>query len=226
MTPLLNPSSTPATPSPRVETLVPGDALALARLHLEAFPSSAITRLGQEAARRYYSWQFEAPHKAAFLGVRSGAELAGFCICGVFRGALSGFLRRNRVHLAWTLLSQPWLLFHSEIRRALTNSIAGRLRSMPSEPATASRAAPGFGILAIAVSPRHQRMGIGLALMSTAEEIARARGHVSMGLTVSPHNSPAVRFYESLGWVRQLEEGNRWTGRMRKAIAMPALPST
>jgi ribosomal protein S18 acetylase RimI-like enzyme len=53
------------------------------------------------------------------------------------------------------------------------------------------------------VSRDHRRQGIGLALMETAEQWAREAGVRKLELHVFPHNVPAIRLYEKLGYERE-----------------------
>jgi ribosomal protein S18 acetylase RimI-like enzyme len=188
-------------------------------IHREAFPEGAITRLGAEAVRRYYDWQFVGPHDAHFLGAWLGEEFVGFCFCGQFREALRGFLARNRYFLAGCLLLRPWLLSHAEIRSAVVSAVRRLIaRDTSKEVLTADSPADeqqDFGILSIAVAARCRRLGVGAKLMEEAETIARSKGFDAIGLTVHPDNTPAVRFYEKLGWTRVTRNGS-WQGRMTR----------
>jgi RimJ/RimL family protein N-acetyltransferase len=57
--------------------------------------------------------------------------------------------------------------------------------------------------LGLMVSRDHRRQGIGLALMDAAEEWAREAGVRKLELHVFPHNVPAIRLYEKLGYERE-----------------------
>jgi GNAT superfamily N-acetyltransferase len=216
-------SGKPATAGavPHIRLLDEADLPDVVCVHLGAFPDSAITALGSGAAARYYRWQLTGPHECVALGLFVGTEIAGFCFGGQFRGALTGFVRRNRGFLAWRVLTRPWLLLHREFRSRL--SLGSRLArsgtrgtTTSDEPRRAERAR-SFGILSIAVHPRFQGAGLAMLLMSESERIARSQGYVQMHLTVHPRNTPAVRVYERCGWVR-VTGGDRWTGSMRKAL--------
>jgi ribosomal protein S18 acetylase RimI-like enzyme len=177
-----------------VRAVGPDDAASFVAVHRLAFPDSALTALGDEAVRRYYRWQLTGPHDAVALAAFDGSEVVGFCVAGVFRGALSGFLRANRLFLLGVLVRRPWLLSRAVVRER----IAGRLRPPP----TATPAAPpAYGILVIAVAPDRRREGIGGALLRVTEDDARSRGFDRIRLTVDADNEPAVRFYEAAGWV-------------------------
>lgn len=200
------------------------DLSAIAEVHRAAFPRSLITRLGPEAVRRYYAWQLLGPHEvdaeAAFLEGR----LVGYCFGGVFRGAMSGYLRANRGYLACCLLRRPWIILEAARQGRLSSRLVRRvLRSGATEdpsavstPSTEPVTRP-FGILAIAVDPRTRRAGVGRLLMNRMESAARHRGRTVMELTVHPSNRSAVAFYEQLGWCR-VERANQWSGLMRKAV--------
>ncbi len=194
------------------------DLPAIARVHVEAFPGSSTTRLGKEAVRRYYEWQFVGPHKAHYFGAWADGQLAGFCFCGRFRGALTGYVNSHKWYLAWCMATRPWLILHEDVRSAVRTSfrLLGRRRAGGGiVEGVASRRS--FGILAIAVAPNCQRLGLGGRLMSEAEKTAESLGCDTLGLTVSPENAPAIEFYQKLGWV-PVSDGGAWRGRMEKAI--------
>lgn len=62
------------------------DVGAVARVHLAAFPRSALTRLSVEAVRRYYLWQLEGPHEHWFRGAWVTPRLVGPCVSEVSGG--------------------------------------------------------------------------------------------------------------------------------------------
>jgi ribosomal protein S18 acetylase RimI-like enzyme len=205
----------------QIVRLAEADLPAVARIHSVAFPQSLLTALGPEAVRRYYEWNLLGPHDVVPLGIRRGEQLLGFCIGGVFRGALSGFVRRNRPYLIWrTLLALPGL-GASGLRWTLRNAPGLLLRTRrPAAPraVSASPAAPtSFGILSIAVDPASLGSGAARALMEAAEAEAWRLGFKRMHLSVRPENIRAVRFYEKYGWERVSTAG-QWTGRMEKVL--------
>lgn len=187
----------------------------VASLHDAAFPRSALTRLGTEAVRRYYQWLLEGPHQATTLAAIDKDELVGFVFGGVFNGAMTGFLQRNRGFLLARVLTHPWLLTTPLFRERI--ALAGRLlsRRRVSSVAPARRA---FGILAIAVHPAAQRSGVGKLLMTRSEELARSRGFDRMQLTVAKANQQAVAFYLGRGWDKVRDGSGLWTGAMSKKL--------
>lgn len=196
------------------------DLSAVAQIHLVAFPHSALTALGLEAVRRYYDWQLTGPHDVSALGVCDGNELAGFCIGGVFRGAMSGFLQKHRTFLVWRVATHPWLALNPLFRERLAMGLGVLHRfSRTSKSASPNRTTkqPRFGILSIGVSPKFQGRGVGKLLMTESETIARHRGFQEMQLSVNPENLQAVRFYENLGWQKVIRD-NIWTGDMIKQL--------
>ncbi len=56
----------------------------------------------------------------------------------------------------------------------------------------------------VAVSPRHQRLGIGTALVRHAETALIAMGCPKINLQVRTTNAAVIAFYQKLGW--QIEE--------------------
>lgn len=71
-------------------------------------------------------------------------------------------------------------------------------------------------IFLLYVSPQHRRLGIGSALVTHAENWARARGDRQIGLQVFLFNKPALNLYQKLGFqsesvlmVKSLKEARR-----------------
>ena len=210
-----------------VRPLTVEDLPDVARIHMQAFPDSALTKLGQEAVRRYYEWQIIGPHEALNIGVHDQTSLLGFCFGGVFHGALGGFLEKNRAFLVRQVMSHPWLLLNPLFRERSQFAVS-RLykRVFPGHPSVIARSTTAtskrvlsFGILSIAVAPQYQGCGAAQLLMEYSEQAAIERGFTHMGLTVHPSNSRAVRFYEKIGWQRDMKDG-RWNGHMSKAIGL------
>lgn len=200
------------------------DLTNVALIHLRAFPDSALTKLGKEPVRRYYEWQMIGPHDASNIGAFVESELAGFCFGGVFRGALGGFLEKNRNYLIRQVITHPWLLLNPLFRERASlaaKRISGKLfrsKVHPASPRIVSSEKPvAFGILSIAVDPKFQGSGVAQLLMEHAENIALERGFTLMRLSVHPSNGRAVRFYEKMGWQRVLDDGI-WKGNMEKTL--------
>ncbi len=204
-----------------VQNLTPSDLAAVAAVHVEGFPESAITLLGQEAVRRYYEWQLLGPHDAIALGALMDGEVVGFCFGGIFRGATSGFLRRNQQFLTWRVLTHPWLVTNPLFRERLLSGLRLVKKSFDRKSSAPQLKIPrtsSFGILAIAVSPQSQGLGVGKLLMRESEQAALRLGFRTMNLTVHPDNAQAIRFYESLDWEKVTNEG-AWNGTMRKLLS-------
>lgn len=202
-----------------LNTLQLSDLEGISDIHRAAFPGSALTRLGEGAVCRYYHWLLTGPHDALCLGAYSGGKLVGYCFGGKFKGALTGFLLRNRLYLAWRVAAHPWLLANSLIVERL--KLAGhllRVRKQRKPAMLAPEYSPSFGILAIAVDPGQQGLGIGKMLMEAAEKEARQRNFPQMNLSVAVDNEQAVRFYLSIGWEKVLAQNNVWLGQMIKIV--------
>ena len=198
----------------------------VSEIHLAAFPNSALTMLGAEAVRRYYEWLLTGPHECLALGASVKADIMGFCFAGVFRGAMSGFLRQNRAFLFGRILSRPWLSLNPLFRERATAAfrILRRFGRQPAGlPGAAAISDPKptilFGILGIAVHPDAHGQGMGTALMAEAERTARRREFKEMQLTVQMSNQQAISFYEGLNWEKTLDQG-AWRGEMRKALTL------
>lgn len=206
-----------------LRALAVDDLSEIAAVHIAAFPSSALTQLGRRAVERYYAWQLTGPHQVSAVGAWDQERLVGFCFGGTFRGALEGFLRANRRILALAVVRRPWLVVTNPLfreRLVLASKILTKKLKRKRAHGKSQTAAPGvpsYGILSIAVDPTYQGHGVGRALMSEADQIARARGFTRMALTVDTDNQQAIRFYERSGWVRVSQNG-AWNGHMEKLL--------
>jgi len=195
------------------------DLQSVAKLHRKAFKDSALTKLGLEPIRRYYEWQLTGPHDCYAIGAFDEKdELLGFCFSGVFRGALSGFLNKNRKFLVTWILTHPWLILNPLV--TIRIKIALRIQkkvTTPSKPKIGEDK-KSFGVLSIAVDPERQGLGIGRLLMDAVEAEAKKRGFQQLHLTVHPTNIQAVTFYERCGWNKVFTEHEVWKGSMRKSL--------
>ena len=77
--------------------------------------------------------------------------------------------------------------------------LVGRL-SVSRDPHPASRHVADLGLM---VASAYRRRGIGRALLEAAAEWARRHGVSKLELHVFPHNEPALRLYESFGFVQE-----------------------
>lgn len=188
-----------------LRTITRKDLDSVVNVHMLAFPSSALSLLGPGAVRRYYNWQFEGPHDLAAIGAFSGGNMVGFCLGGVFRGSLGGFLKRHRLFLIWTLVKKPALFRNEQIRSRLAFVRSSRHGLPPSRTSRTSAGPPlrSFAILSIAVTPTARRTGIGRRLITEMEKTAVALGFDGMHLTVHPENRSAIDFYQRIGWTEQ-----------------------
>lgn len=204
--------------SPSVRLIIRGELVHVAAVHLEAFPSSVLTKLGDDAVRRYYDWQLSGPHDCVALGGWTGDQLAGFVFGGTFDAALFGFLRRDRMFLMGRLLQRPRLLVDPELRPSIRTGLQSMVRRRARSVGPVVERPSSFGILSIAVRPSAQGSGVAQQLLAETEQAARARGFEHMNLTVDPENGRAIRFYERNGWIRDHPHGAAWSGTMRKAL--------
>jgi GNAT superfamily N-acetyltransferase len=203
-----------------VRLLERGDLVAVAAIHLAAFPDAAISGLGLGAARRFYVSLLDGPHDAVGLGASEGGRLVGYCFGGVWRNAEVFFVRSNLEYLAWRVLTHPWLffqpLFLDRVRLGLRLAFPGRpARNRMAPPEELLRGC--FGIQSIAVHPAFQGRGAGKELLEASEAIARRRGFRRMDLSVHTDNRTAVAFYERMGWEKYLT-GGVWRGFMFRRL--------
>ena len=194
------------------------DLFQIAEVHKNAFPDSALTKLGFEPIRRYYEWQLIGPHDCHATGAFDEQVLVGFCFAGSFNGALNGYLNKNKYYLFFWILSHPWLIGNELVRDRISIAFRSLAKKKSNRKNVAVFKPKSLGILSIAVYPTKQGCGIGKLLMDEFEVYAKQKGSHEIDLTVHKSNSIAVRFYENLGWVREVDSLGNWSGLMRKSI--------
>jgi ribosomal protein S18 acetylase RimI-like enzyme len=204
--------------NPSIRTLQENDLQRITCVHLAAFPKSTLGLLGARVVAKYYQWQLQGPHDAVALGIFHQQSLVGFCFAGIFRGALSGFLQKNKLFLAQQVLTHPSLIVTPFFREHL-NLVWGVLSPQPprivAQPLVPVKS---FGILAIAIDPKIQRTGLGKQLMLETERVAVERDFEHLHLTVSTDNFQAIAFYEKLGWQKSMASDGVWHGVMVKNL--------
>lgn len=213
-----------STNSPEVilKEITKEDLLKVAKVHINSFPESALTQLGTEIIQRYYLWQLIGPHeKVRAVGAFLDEDCAGFCFSGVFNGSISGFIDYNKSFLIKEVLTHPWLLTNPLFRERLYSGVKllknFMKKEQSSKPAVKEDEPESYGILSIAVSTNHQKMGVGKILMLDAENEAVKCGYQRMHLSVNPDNKQATRFYENLNWQKSTQD-NLWKGFMIKPL--------
>lgn len=193
----------------------------VARMHVDAFPDSVLGRLGVEAVRRNYQWQLEGPHDLTALIAEQGDRAVGFLFGGVFRGSTIGFIKREKWFLVRRIVTHPQILARGVgwNRLLLGFRLLVRRAAPPQPEVPAAVPERSFGVLAIAVDPSAQGIGVGGRLMAEALDRAVAGGFERMHLSVHPGNVGALEFYRSLGWRELNEPDGRWAGRMTRPLA-------
>lgn len=194
------------------------DLDAVVEIHLNAFPERALAGLGREAIRRYYQWQLEGIHDAVALGCFNSNRMVGYCFAGVYRGSLSGFLRKNRWFLVGRVVTHPWLIFTPLFRERMTLAWNILLRWPDHLVPQIKFPQKSFGILAIAVEPQRQRSGLGRQLMAEIERIATNRDFSRMHLTVDIQNVAAISFYQKMNWQKFPASDGIWYGTMTRCL--------
>lgn len=175
------------------------DCNSVARIHVASFPNSSLSKLGHEAVKRYYIQQMDESNDCVAVGAFHNNSMVGFIFAGIFRGVLTGFVKKNRWFLVGRVLTHPWLVLNPMFRDAIKLALK-KLKNKKHSTATSGINRQEFVVLSIAVDPKAQQKGIGQLLMDYIEDVAITRGFKKMVLTVNPLNAKAIRFYEKNNW--------------------------
>ena len=197
------------------------DLVQIAELHISVFPESLLSAFGLNVVRRYYKWQLEGPHKCFAVGAYDQEALVGFSFGGYFQESMVGFIRENKTHIIFQLLTHPRLTVDPHFLKMawtiLILTLKKHFTNYSRQIKVNTQRSKSFGILSVAVHNRYRGKGVGKRLMEFSELIAIQNGFLRMHLTVHPSNSNAITFYEKLGFERWPENGS-WTGSMRKML--------
>lgn len=193
----------------------------VARIHIQAFPESTLSRFGKTLVKQYYAINMAEPNECYAIGVFSDDQMTGFCFAGVFRDVKSTFLRKNGFLLLTKGITRPWLIFNKKIRlrsKSILTYVRKERKAIVKNKASVSKKRRRFGILSIAVDPMFRSKGLGKLLMLQCERHAISNNFDMMDLTVDVNNSSTIHFYQGLGWTKVLSEGESWSGRMEKRL--------
>lgn len=207
----------------RVISLKLRDLGQAASIHRKSFPNSLLSIIGQESIIRYYEWQYDSGAKIYPIGIYIDKKLVGYCIGGVFKAALGGFLARNKLFLLTQLLKNPSIFFMDKFLKnifyALKLSIYFTVNDKIPENKNEDSSKKYFGILALAVHPKYHKNGFGKTLLSKSEAYASKNTFTHMRLTADVENENTIRFYESNGWIKNNNNhDSNWSGEMVKEI--------
>lgn len=177
------------------------DIPAIAALFTDSFRESVIHHCGRlphpQAMEDVFTLVYKAEPAAAFVA-RSGEKIAGYCFApvnlpGLWVRAVTG---GHIIKWAWRWITGRYGFGIHPVKIIVLNKIAF-LRSavVPSKAANAR-------ILSIAVAEDRRGQGVASRLMQAALEYFQAKQARLIRLEVRPDNTPAVRVYEKLGFVK------------------------
>lgn len=191
-----------------------GDLRAVARVHIAAFPESALSSLGPSVVEAYYAFRFDVAVGLVALGAWEEDELIGFVVAGSFSRGLREFFRRCWSKILLATARRPWVLLRRRFWEASETAAGAMTRSRGSDSGLLPP--DSVGIMAVGVVPTLRRSGVASALMAEAEQRLSSSGVVHLHLSVRADNPGALRFYEARGW-RQAQ-GRGATVLMRKVL--------
>ena len=204
---------------PKIKKLALDDLPTVANIHKISFPNSLLTHLGRETIIRYYKWQFDSGANVYPIGLFFGGKLIGYCFGGSFRAALGGFLGQNKIFHAFQILRNPKIFLKKRFIQSIFESLKLTIKfsSKKNIELIDYNQKKYFGILAIAIDPDYSNNGYGKHLISDSENFARKNKYSFMRLTADINSINTIKFYESIGMQRVIENGS-WQGKMYKKL--------
>ena len=206
----------------KLRTIRKEDVSIISDIHIKAFQSSLLTKLGFRVVSKYYLWQLLNENEVyPMLVENENNEILGYCFGGVFKAALVGFIMHNKFIILKSILLKPSIVFNwsniIKIKDAIFTILLKKLLPLKHKNLENNEKIQYFGILAIAITPEFKRQGIGKLLIDDFESTAKKKGFNNLRLSVDVENLAAINFYEKLGW-EKFQKNNMWDGLMVKAI--------
>lgn len=188
---------------------VPGDAPALAELHMETLPGdvSDFTPLGRSVVRRFYVNAIGRGAATVCLAEDAGG-LLGFVM---ITPDISQLFQRTLLAGAGDILSFVFTANPVGLAKAVIAKFSSGTASVPSVPE----------LVYLGVSGRARGKGVGTALMDAAHVAFTAQGIASYELDVHADNAPAVKLYlgKGLEVTRRYKKGGHVMYNMRKQLS-------
>ena len=202
----------------KIRPLQSSDLGAVARIHCDAFPSSALNCFGEEAVREYYDWQMRSLPKLIGYVAAEGDRVCGYAYCGDTFLSPVPFLVKKPKLVGIAILSRPSFILDRRLSRiavyaarsAMKRIFAGKTSGKSLKTPTVA----SFWLEAVAVERGAQGNGVGASLVRRCVENGFSQGFDAIYLAVEPMNHRAIAIYEKLGWSRVTNNG-RWSGRMK-----------
>ena len=173
----------------------------MARCHLEAFPGTFMTLMGERWLEALYGFYLDQSRGVCIVAADEGGNVVGLAVGGD-PGIRDKFLR-------YALYRYPHLIaagffraalvrqvLIGEVTRRFTGSASVAVASEDFDP----RHAPVGNLLSIGIVPHARGSGIARALLRRFESECATRGYRSLKLSVLRSNSRAIGFYTKLGW--------------------------
>lgn len=199
-----------------------GDINSLIRVCRLSFPSSLRWNGVKTVAKKY--WSVVLTSRAAETWVLElDGEVSAFCvlITNEKLWAKEKPLRKPALILEFLSLLICPVLVATRIRKRLVEEL--ERKRAPSATKIAQIPNPKTWIELIAVLPMMRNRGFAKRLLRLCEARTLELGRAAIGLRVDATNEPAVRLYETLGYVRTVL--TRSGCFYAKAVTLPLLPS-
>ena len=171
------------------------------RMHVEGFPDSRSTRLGEPFLKRMYRWYLEYQSGLSLVAEAEG-HLVGF-VTGAIGGSSRRIFRYALPQVGCGFIRRPRLFFCGEMYEMWHSYVRGLLPSRRQQKPTTVYGDP-HGVKAtldsITVSPLARGKGVGQHLVRAFEAAGWRAGATVLALGVERDNAAARHLYEKCGW--------------------------
>ena len=175
----------------------PGDVEQLVKLHYRVFDTNThyLLLLGRPLLVSAYRWYCGSPNAFTVVAEESEGNAVGCATVNL--GSYYAFFRKNWVHVAKAILSEPRIVLHPFVVHRLSALLRSR-KTIRRRVISERCAYLGY----LVVDAQNRGKGIGGALIRAAVESCRARGWEQLVTCLHRTNLSAGSLYGGLGFSR------------------------
>jgi ribosomal protein S18 acetylase RimI-like enzyme len=194
------------------------DLNVISKCHLEAFPNSFTSALGERFLKKSFQWYLINDNTFLLVAKYSDGQIAGYA-GGMVRntnslhGSSTSIIQYTFKELILAILIKPWIIFHPEILSNYTliiKNIRLKIISLISSGKSKNKSTiktNSLGLVVIGTSLGARGKGVGSNLLKAFELKGRSLKVQRMHLSVKKNNKEAIRAYKANGWIEGVLKG-------------------
>ena len=194
-----------------IETALKKDLGLIAICHMNAFPDSFSTKLGQKYCIKMLEWYLSSD-KTFLFHLKIEDKVVGYC-GGKVEGALgsgssTAMMQYSFNQAIYSMILRPWLFFNKTMIAnyvIILKNILLKFNIKKKKVSTADKkeinTTISIGLVVIGVNNQYKGLGYGSKLLIEFEKRSKSMNAKSIYLSVKTANLSAIRSYSRNGWI-------------------------